>query len=39
MIYPDYNYLDAAFDGVKNRNNLIKYSELNSYARRVEGRT
>ncbi|MCI0454459.1 MAG: AAA family ATPase, partial [Candidatus Dadabacteria bacterium] len=34
MLYPDYIYIDTAFDGVKNRNNLIKSSELNPYARR-----
>jgi hypothetical protein len=34
MLYPDYIYIDTAFDGVRNRNNLIKSSELNSYARR-----
>ncbi len=34
MLYPDYIYIDTAFDGVKNRNNLIKSSELNSYASR-----
>ncbi len=33
MIHPDYIYIDTAFDGVKNRNNLIKSSELYSYVR------